>query len=187
MAGRIAVGDIMTRNFVRVSPETNLLICAKEMVRSRVNSLLITRGDKLLGIITARDILWAITKKQGLKLKEMISSEIATKKIAVIKPSADINQALSKMKNYGFRRLPVISKGRLVGMVTLKDILRIDPSLYSQIEHLAEIREESRKLEKAKFINKFPVEGLCEECGSFSEMLNVEGRMLCPDCRNELY
>jgi len=183
---RVAVGDIMTRNFVSVKPITNLLDCSKEMVKKRVNSLLITEGKKLLGILTARDVLWTITKKPGINLRELDALEVATKKIAVIKPSADIAQALGKMKSYGFKRLPVISKGEVVGIITLKDILRIDPNLYNQLGELLEVRE---AMEKSKKISEaeYETEGFCDECGSFSDLLKVEGRVLCPDCRDELY
>jgi len=186
MTKRIAVGDAMTRNFVSVSPNTNLLKCARDMVKNRVNSLLISDDNKLSGIITARDILWTITKKPSIKLDEMIVSEIATKKIAVIKPSADISEALNKMKLYGFRRLPVLLKGKLVGIITLKDILRIDPGLYNQLGELAQIREETEKLKKTSRYS-WPIEDLCHECGTFAELLKVEGRLLCSDCREELY
>lgn len=183
---RVAVGDVMTRNFVSVSPDTNVYKCAKEMVRQRVDSLVIADEGKLKGILTSRDIMWAIVKKPGINLKDLMSKEIATKKVAVIKPSADISQALQKMRHYGFRRLPVISKGILVGLLTLKDILRVDPSLYDQLGHLAEIREETHKMRKLSE-EDLEMDGLCYECGTFSTLLKVDGRLLCPDCRDDLY
>ncbi len=185
MQRRVAVGDIMTRKFARISPSTDLHKCAKEMVKNRVNSLLVTNDNKLTGIITARDIMWVMVKKPNVNLTDIKVLDIATKKIAVIKPSADISQALHKMRQFGFRRLPVISKGVLVGIVTLKDILRIDPSLYNYLGELADIREESEKLRNIS--SSTETEGLCEICGAFSDLLKVEGRYLCPDCRDEMY
>lgn len=189
MARRIAIGDIMTRNFIFVSPETNLHACAKEMVKTRVNSILVSKKRKLYGIITARDILWAIIKKSNQNIKDIKVTDIATRKVAVVKPSADISQALQKMRQYGFRRLPVLSKNELVGMVTLKDILKVDPSLYSQLGDLADIREEAEKLKKLAKAEEenFAIEGLCEECGALSDLIKLENRGLCPDCYNELY
>jgi CBS domain-containing protein len=182
---RVAVGDVMTRNFVSVNAKTDLYRCAQEMVRQRVDSLVITEGERLIGILTSRDILWALVKKPGINLRSVKSVDIAARKVAVIKPSADIRQALHKMKHYGFRRLPVISKGHLVGLITLKDILRIDPTLYNQLGELADIREETQKLRKAD--DEWDLDGLCYECGGFSPLLKVENRLLCPDCREELY
>jgi len=93
------------------------------------------------------------------------------------------------MKKFGFRRLPVISKGNLVGMLTLKDILRVDPSLYEHLGHLSKIKEEADKLKKTLSALEIEQEseGLCEECQAFSTLLKVENRLLCSDCREELY
>ncbi|PIN89915.1 hypothetical protein COU60_02370 [Candidatus Pacearchaeota archaeon CG10_big_fil_rev_8_21_14_0_10_34_76] len=188
MSRRVAVGDVMTRNFVSVTPNTNLQKCAKEMVSNRVNSLMISENRKLLGILTARDILWTIIKKPSINLAEINVRDIATKKVAVIKPSADISQALHKMKQFGFRRLPVLFRGDLVGLVTLKDILRVDPGLYNQLGELADIREETDKIKRLSIMKEdWESEGLCDECGSLSDLMKIEKRMLCSDCRNELY
>jgi hypothetical protein len=48
-----------------------------------------------------------------------------------------------------------------------------------------EIREEERKVEQAGV--EWPLEGICDNCGAFSELLKVEGTLLCPDCREEMY
>jgi len=187
MFRRIAVGDVMTRNFVGVKTSTNLQQCAKEMVKQRVNSLLIIEEKKLKGILTARDLLWTITKKPNLDLRELKAIDIASKKLAVIKPSADIGQALNKMRNHGFRRLPVMSKGKLLGIITLKDLFRVDPNILSQAGELEIIREEAEKLKKLAQPEEWDAEGLCVECNTFAPLLRVENRLLCPDCREELY
>ncbi len=182
---KVAVGDVMTRNFAHVSPDYSVLKCAKMMVKSKVSGMPVVKGKRLLGILTQGDILWAITKRPRLDLRRVKVMDIATRKIAVVKPSADLNQAFEKMKHHGLRRLPVMSNGEIIGLLTLKDILLIEPSLYSETSELAEIREAEEKLANAKGV--WPLEGLCEECGTFSELLRVEGRMLCPDCREELH
>ncbi|MBI5804295.1 CBS domain-containing protein [Candidatus Pacearchaeota archaeon] len=183
---RIAVGDIMTRNFVSLKPGSTLHECAKAMAKERVNSVLVTENKRLLGIVTSRDILWAITKRPGIDLKKISVSQIATKKLAVIKPSADISQALRKMQMVNFRRLPVLSKDKVIGVVTLKDILAIEPSLYEETRSLLDdVREERNKINNAD--SEWPLEGMCENCGAFSELLKVEGTLLCADCREEMY
>jgi CBS domain-containing protein len=183
---RISVGDVMTRKVISVTPGDTLHKCSKLMARERVNSLIVAEGKKLLGILTARDILWAITKKTVIDLKTIRAIDIATRKLAVIKPSADISQALRKMRSLNFRRLPVISNGQIIGVVTLKDILSIEPQLYSEMsEIMDEIRESDRKLKQAD--DQWPSEGICDNCGALSELLKVEGELLCLDCREELY
>ncbi|MEI6731720.1 MAG: CBS domain-containing protein [archaeon] len=181
---KIPVGDIMTRNFVSVRPSSSLLDCAKLMVQEKVDSLVIVEGKRLVGIITSRDILWTIVKKPKINLKKVKSLDHATKRVAIIKPSADITEALEKMKQYNFRRLPVISDGEIIGVLTLKDILRVEPTLYHEVGELDAIREESRKL--ANITENPQEEGFCENCGSFSELMEINNQILCPDCRDEL-
>ena len=175
----------MTKNYVSIGFEANLLDCAKQMVKKRVNSLLLTDNNTLKGILTSKDILWAITKKPGLDLREISAIDIATRKVAVIKPSADISQAFRKMKSLNFRRLPVLTKGQLIGVITLKDILKVEPSLYSEGGELVKIREEERKLRESN--SEWPLEGFCDNCGTFSSLLKVYDQLLCPDCRDDLF
>lgn len=181
---KVAVGDIMTRTLVTAHPSTNLFECARKMVKQRVGCLLLTEGTRLKGILTQKDILWAITKKPELNLKSIHAQTIATRKVAVIKPSADLAQAFQKMREVGFRRLPVIARGQLLGLLTIKDILKVEPSLYTKTGDLMEVREESRKLESALDQTS---ESFCEECGAFADLLLVNARALCADCRDELY
>ena len=95
---RVAVGDAMTRNFVSVKPQSSLFECAKTIVKNKgIDSLIVSEGKKLLGILTSHDILWAIIKTSSVNLKQIKAIDIATKKVAVIKPSADISDALQKM------------------------------------------------------------------------------------------
>ena len=90
------------------------------------------------------------------------------------------------MSEYNFRRLPVVSKNRLIGVITLKDILAIEPTLYAEMKGIMDdVREEERKIHESG--TEWPLEGLCENCGAFSDLLKVEGRLLCMDCREEMY
>lgn len=184
---QVAVGDVMTRNYISVGPYTNLLECAKKMVKKRVGSLIVEKDKKLLGIVTRRDILWAITKKPRVDLRGLRAIDVATKKVAVIKPSATIAEAFIKMKEYNFKRLPVMVRGDLVGVLTLKDILAVEPGLYRETSELFDMREATEKLRFASSKDGWETEGLCDECGALSDLVRVEGRLLCPDCRSDLY
>ncbi len=183
---RIAVGDIMTRNIISLDPNSSLHDCVKLMTKENLNSMIISKSGKLMGIITARDILKIISKKPQINLKEIGVMKIASKKLAVIKPSDSLLQAIVKMRECNFRRLPVLSKSNLVGVITLKDILAIAPQLYMETKSIMdEIREEERKVKNSE--ENRPYEGLCENCGALSDLLKVDDLLLCPDCREEMY
>jgi len=180
----LKVGDIMTRNFVHVSPETDLKQCAKLMVKKRVGSLIVKEGDKLKGILTEKDIIWAIVKKSKHELKNIKAKALMKRKVITIKPSADITDAVNKLKKKKIRRLPVVENGKLIGFLTTKDILRIDPGLFQMIAETIKIKEETEKL-KRKDIEGERKTGICEECGEYDVLYEDEAQWLCEECYNK--
>ncbi len=178
----ILVADIMTRDPITIGPNTDLFACAKKMVRKRVGSLLIVDKKKLVGFISQKDILWALVKKSKKDLSKIKAVDISPKKIATVKPSLTIKEAITKMKKLKFERLPVIHDNELVGMITARDILNFNPEIYPELEEFAEIREESEKLKRIKKAN-VPTEGICEECGNHSFLHHEDGMFICETCK----
>jgi CBS domain-containing protein len=180
----IKVGDLMTRNFIHVAPDTDLRTCAKTMVKKRVGSLIIKEHDKLKGILTEKDIIWAIVKKSKKDLKNIQAKALMKRKVITIKPSADITEAMRKFKKKKIRRLPVVEQGKLIGMITTNDILRIDPGLFESIAETIKIREETEKLNR-KNIKAPRKQGVCEECGEFEILYKDDAQWLCDICYNK--
>ena len=178
----VNVGDLMTRNFIHVAPDTNLKKCAKKMIKKRVGSLIIKDDKKLRGILTEKDIVWAVVKKSKKDLKNILAKDLMKRKVHTIKPSADIADALKKFKKKKIRRLPVIENKKVIGMLTIKDILKVDPGLYELISENMKIKEETEKLKYSPKLRAERKQGICEECGEFELLLNDEGQWLCDDC-----
>lgn len=183
---KILVSDIMTREPIVINPDANLLDCAKKMVQKKTGSLLLVDKTRLVGLISTRDILWALIKKSKEDLSKIQAKDISPKKIAIIKPSATLNEALKKMKDSRFERLPVIENNELVGIVTIRDILSFHPEIYPELEEFAQIREESRKLKLVKKAKEkvSEHEGVCEECGNYGVLYRVNGSLMCESCKN---
>ena len=182
----VLVSDLMTREPIITQPDTNLLECARKMVKKNTGSLLLVDKNKLVGIISRQDILWALVKQSQTNLENIKAIDISPKKILIIKPSATLDEAIKKMKMTKFERLPVIDNNELVGIITVKDILNFHPEVYPELEEFAQIREESQKLkliEKAR--EKEPSkEGICEECGNQDILYKFKGMMVCESCKN---
>ena len=185
----VKVGDIMTRDFVSVKPEINIIDCAKIMIKKRIGSLVLQEDNKLKGLLTERDIIWAITKKSIEDLKNIKANDLANKKITSIKPNADLYEALQKMRKSKYRWLPVVVKEKVIGFLTLKDILRIEPSLF-EIAHsqgVFQIKEEEEKLRRREMrMRRSLKEGMCEECGNFDFLYSTDGRLICESCRDAM-
>ncbi len=183
---RIFVSDIMTRSPIKVSPDVTIMDCVRIMVRSRVGSLLITDKKKLVGFISRRDVLWVLVKKPKDDLKKIKAIDISPRKLATLKPTYTISQAINKMKSVKFGKLPVIHRGELVGMLTVRDILNFHPEVYPELEELRLVREEEEKIVRHKKaqLRKTTQEGICEECGNFDQLYRVGTELLCESCKH---
>jgi len=185
----VLVANVMTRNPIIVKPNENLLNCAKKMVRKKVGSLLIVNKKRLVGFIDQRDILWALVKKSKEDLSKIRAIDISPKKIATIKPSLKLREAIQRMKKLKFERLPVLHEKKLVGMITSKDILSFHPEFYPELEEFAQIREETKKLKRMKKAKdrKFMHDGICEECGNTDILYRVNGMLICDSsCKSSI-
>jgi len=180
---KIIVADIMTRDPIKISPDTDLLTCAKIMVKKRTGSLLLVKNKRLVGIISRKDILWALIKKSKSDLSKIRAIDISPRKIATIKPNRTLDYALKKIKKVKLARLPVIHKGELVGLITSKDILQFNPNLFSEFSEYHQIREweeKEKRLEKAQ--DRRIIEGICSECGNEGILIEIDGELICEDC-----
>lgn len=142
----IKVGDIMTRNFVACSPDTSLIEAVKIMVKAKTGSIVVRTKNKLEGIITERDVLNIVAKKhslEGLKAKDVMA-----KKLVTISPAKDVYDALLLMRKKYKRRLPVVEGKALVGIITVRDIIKIFPSLFDVWAEAIRVKEESEKLKR---------------------------------------
>ena len=178
----IQVGDLMTRSFIYVSPDTDLQKCAHTMVKKRVGSLIIKKSDKLEGILTEKDILWVIVKKSKNDLKDILAKDLMKRKVVTIKPSCDILDAIDKMKKFKVRRLPVVENGKVIGMLTMKDILKVDPGLFELISETVKIKEKSKKIERGEKIRTKKRYGICEDCGETGMLYRDDLGWICEDC-----
>jgi CBS domain-containing protein len=182
----VKVGDIMNQNLVSIRPEETLEKCANKMIEKRAGILIVRDKEKLNGVLTKKDIIWALTKNANFR--EIKAKDIMSRKVVTISPSRDIYDALVLMKEKKKRWLPVTDKGNVIGMITIKDILKIEPSLFDIAMQNMYIREEKEKMQKLKVIDELEKEellikeGLCMECGSERILENMNGKMLCRQC-----
>ncbi|MBD3318381.1 CBS domain-containing protein [Candidatus Woesearchaeota archaeon] len=175
----IKVYDAMTMRPVVVEPKKNLVHCAKLMAARHIGSLIVKDGDRFAGIITEQDMVRrAIAHNLNPEKTEV--EKVMTTDVVLAHPNMDIVQAMNIMRDYDVRHLPVVDNGRLLGLVTVKDILKIEPDLFDILVEKFEIAEASRK----PINNPVGKDGVCKICGKYSPQLKmVEGVLTCPDCQ----
>jgi len=153
------VMDIMTNKPVTASKDMVLKDAAALMEKENVNSLLIVENDRPVGIVTDEDMVRKSVAK-GLDSKKLKLKDIQSSGLTTITPDKDVYDALILMRDHNIRQLPVIDGGKLVGFLTLKDILKIQPELIDLVVEKYEVREESRKMQE--------LEKLGEDDGSWN-------------------
>jgi CBS domain-containing protein len=115
------VDTIMSRNLLTTEPGQPLQVAARRMVDRRVGAILVLEGDRLAGILTERDVLRAVGT--GFDPASPVS-EWMTRNPETISPGDTIDDSLGLMDHGGFRHLPVIEDDRLVGIISVRDLLR---------------------------------------------------------------
>jgi len=144
MKTEVKVIDAMTKEPVCVSPNTSIKECAKIMAENKVGSLVICEKDKLLGIIKERDIVRSIVLENADAEKVLVKDYMVSDVITTT-PNEDIYDAIVSMRDMDVRMLPVMNNDKLIGLLTVKDILKVQPSLFDLLAEKIIIREEKDK------------------------------------------
>ena len=182
---RMVVKDIMSSPVVTLDENATSNKVATLMDENDLGCVIVTnKAGKPVGIITERDLVIRVLAKNlvpdAIKAKEIMTAPLVT-----IQPEATISEAARRMSRLDIRRLGVIYKGNLVGLISSRDILGVMPELIEIIQERTRI-EGAAAAEETETEEK-PLSGYCDRCGVFSENLkDVNGQNLCEDCRIEL-
>ncbi|MBL6935884.1 MAG: CBS domain-containing protein [Alphaproteobacteria bacterium] len=119
---RKIVPDVVEGQTIQsISGSASAREAAEIMAKHHISALLVTKGDKLEGIFTERDISIKIIA-QGRDPDKTKVSRIMTKNPVTIDPDDWATNALTKMRELGFRHLPVVDGERIIGMVSVRDL-----------------------------------------------------------------
>nr|QNO51188.1 inosine-5'-monophosphate dehydrogenase [Methanosarcinales archaeon ANME-1 ERB6] len=122
----LEVRDVMTYPAITEDEDASVAKISKDMKMSEIGSLVITKEDKPVGIVTDRDIVIKVMMKGRnpgkLKVKEIMSSPLVT-----IEADTSLRGACKLLLEKGIRRLLVIEDGELVGIVSLRNIVTREP------------------------------------------------------------
>jgi len=183
---RMVVKDVMSSPVVTLDEDATSNKVADLMDENELGCVIVTnKKGQPVGIITERDLVIRVLAK-NLKPDAVKAKEIMTSPLVTIEPEATISEAARRMSRLNIRRLGVIYKGNLVGIVSSKDILGVMPELIEIIQERTRI-EDAAEAEETAETEGTPLSGYCDRCGVFSENLrDVNGQNLCEDCRIEL-
>ncbi len=153
---------------------TTVAQAAKKMADRGVGSIIIVKDRDPVGILTERDLLMKVVSLD-LRASTVKVGKIMSFPIMTIGPDADITDAARTMARNKIRRLPVVERGKLIGIVTASDITAISPELTEVM-----VRSEVPAGEAIE-------ESVCEACGEVTTSLyEVDGMWVCENCRDTM-
>jgi CBS domain-containing protein len=114
------------RKIVKAPPDTSVAQAAKLMASKDVGAVLVVEGDALAGIFTERDVVFRVVAA-GRDPRTTTLADVMTRDVCTIAPEKPFGTALLVMHEKGFRHLPVIEEGRIVGIISAR--MAMDPEL----------------------------------------------------------
>jgi CBS domain-containing protein len=180
MTTRVLVRDIMNSPVVSASPDDTIHDIAKKMKEETIGSIVIMEKDKPVGIVTDWDIVTKAivndSKPSQIKAKDVM------KEIYTIESEESITEAARLLRKHNIKRLGVVYKNRLAGIISSSDVIAVTPDLVEIVsEKAAIIRGELGIARPASNVS-----GYCDECSEWSDLLQYdEGTFICEVCRGE--
>ena len=183
LRSKMLVRDVMSSPVIAMGEDAPANRVAELMDKHDLGCIIVTNKEgKPLGIITERDLVVRVLAKNG-KPDTLKANEVMTSPLITIEPDATISDAARKMSKLNIRRLGVIYKKQITGLLSSKDILGVMPELIEIIQERARIENENNEKEETTA----PPAGYCDHCGAWSDDLKQHnGEFLCEDCRVEL-
>jgi len=132
----VLVEEIMSSPVITISQEASVRKAVQVMNEAVVGSVVVLADERAVGIVTERDILKFIG--EGGDAEKTRVGDIMSKPLIVVSPETDLEEAVRFMITKNVKKLPVVDKGKLVGIVTLTDVARIEPILMEAITDLIE-------------------------------------------------
>ena len=140
-----SVRDAMTADPRSIGASASVVEAARLMREQHIGSLPVTEDDRLVGMITDRDITTRVVAESAVP-KTTSVGDVYSRDLISVEPNSDLDEALRLMARHQVRRLPVVENDRLVGMVAQADIaLKESERTGELVGAISEPSEEERK------------------------------------------
>jgi len=176
----ILVRDIMSRPPITAKENDSVAGVSKLMGKHDIGCVIIVdKSGNPAGIITERDIVQRVAARNVLP-SELRAGQTMSKPVATISPGTSVNEAAKAMNHRKIRRLAVMDEGKLVGIVTMKDILQVTPAIIDLASEKSRAGLETPRARPT-------LGGYCDECETWSDnLVQKDGIFLCSDCSRDL-
>ena len=143
----LRVEDVMITEVITIDENASVKDAANIMNKYEIGSLIAVRKGKAIGIITERDLLKRVIV-DAKNAKKTKVSEAMSSPLEVIAAGTDLEEAIRLMFQKKIKKLPVVDKRRLIGLVSLTDIARCQPALMKILKTFAAAQDTPKSMKK---------------------------------------
>lgn len=116
------VTDLMSRDVLTIPPSASIGDAARAMAERAVGAVVVVEGESLVAILTERDVMKAVGSGQDGSAPV---ADWMTRHPDTVEPGESADHAASLMIHGGFRHLPVVEGGKVVGILSIRDLMRV--------------------------------------------------------------
>ena len=118
------ISNVMSKKVATVTPRTSLVTVGRQMTEKKISCVVVKEKDKILGIISERDIVRRMGQNGG-EVSRVSARQAMSSPVQTLMAETTLERAVTLMTEKGFRRFPILNeKGKLVGVVTQSDVLK---------------------------------------------------------------
>ena len=143
----LKVKDVMVTDLVTANADMSVREATKRMNDYEIGCLLVVEAESIIGILTERDVLRNVVAEARDPEKTLVK-EVMSTPVIVVDPEKSLEEAVTLMFEKRVKKLPVVKDKKLVGLVTLTDIARIQPVMAKFIKNLAVGQALPKRMEK---------------------------------------
>jgi CBS domain-containing protein len=143
----LKVEDVMVEDVVTVEADANVKRAVELMNKYEIGCLIVTKRGNPVGIVTERDMLTRVLA-ESLSPEKTKIADVMSRPLIVADPHMDIEQAARLMFKMKVKKLPVVSNGKLVGLVTLTDLARFQPQVIKILKKIQTMETAPKRMKK---------------------------------------
>jgi len=143
----LKVEDVMTMDVITMDEKAAVKEAAETMGQNEISCVVTARKRKAIGIITESDLLKRVIV-EGKNAKKTKIGEIMSSPLEVVAPGTSLEDALQLMFDKKIKKLPVIEKNHLLGLISLTDIARCQPAIIKILKSFAVAQDTPKSMKK---------------------------------------
>jgi len=144
----LKIENVMVSDVITVEAEATVRQAVDIMNKHEIGCLVVVdEEEKPVGVMTERDLLRRVLAKRKDPVRTKVS-QVMSKPIITATPHMDLEAAAKLMFEKKIKKLPVVEDGQLVGLVTLTDMVRVQPQIIKVLKSLAKAKLPPKRMKK---------------------------------------